>query len=83
MRPTNVRDSLSFRVLVAIGIGILLGLLGGSQPYVLGLGNGDLGQLGMLVIRLLKALAIPLILFSILDLSLIHISEPTRRSPWP
>ena len=79
MRPTNVRDSLSFRVLVAIGIGILLGLLGGSQPYVLGLGNGDLGQLGMLVIRLLKALAIPLILFSILD-AFIQSPIPARNA---
>ncbi len=58
---------LSIRVLIGLFLGIVLGLFGGSKPYLFGLGNGDLGQIGMLIIRLLKALAIPLILFSILD----------------
>lgn len=58
---------LSVRVLAALPIGIALGVYGGTQPYFFQLDNGDLGQVGMLIIRLLKALAIPLILFSILD----------------
>lgn len=58
---------LSIRVLVALAIGILLGVIGGSEPYFYQLDNGDLGQVGLLIIRLLKALAVPLILFSILD----------------
>lgn len=61
------RWPLSFRVLAGLTLGILLGLWGGTEPWLLRFGNEDLGQLGMLVIRLLKALAIPLILFTILD----------------
>jgi DAACS family dicarboxylate/amino acid:cation (Na+ or H+) symporter len=58
---------LSVQVLIAVVLGTLLGVWGGTEPYLFGLDNGDLGQLGMLVIRLLKALAVPLILFAILD----------------
>lgn len=58
---------LSLRVLAAVVLGTVLGVFGGTEPYLYQLDNGDLGQLGMLVIRLLKALAVPLILFAILD----------------
>ncbi len=58
---------LSAQVLIALVLGILFGVMGGSHQYWLGHGNADLGQIGMLVIRLLKALAVPLILFGILD----------------
>lgn len=61
------RWPLSARVLAAVVLGTLLGAWGGSEPYLWRLDNDDLGQLGMLVIRLLKALAVPLILFAILD----------------
>jgi Na+/H+-dicarboxylate symporter len=61
------RPPLSAQVLIALVLGILFGVMGGSNRYWLGHGNEDLGHIGMLVIRLLKALAIPLILFSILD----------------
>jgi DAACS family dicarboxylate/amino acid:cation (Na+ or H+) symporter len=61
------RWPLSVRVLVGLLIGIFLGLYGRSEPYLLGMDNADLGQIGMLIIRLLKALAIPLILFGIMD----------------
>lgn len=47
--------------------GIALGTLFETRPYFFGRGNDDLGQLGILVIRLLKAVAVPLILFAILD----------------
>jgi Na+/H+-dicarboxylate symporter len=58
---------LYLQVLIGVALGALLGVLFETRPYLLGLKNEDLGQLGMLVIRLLKALAIPLILFAILD----------------
>lgn len=61
------RWPLSARVLAAVVLGTLLGVLGGTEPYLGRLDNGDLGELGLLVIRLLKALAVPLILFAILD----------------
>jgi DAACS family dicarboxylate/amino acid:cation (Na+ or H+) symporter len=67
MSKTKQRWPLSARVLLAVALGTLLGAWGGTEPYLFNLDNGDLGQLGMLVIRLLKALAVPLILFAILD----------------
>lgn len=48
-------------------LGAALGVAFGKDPYLLGLGNDALGKLGMLVIRLLKALAAPLILVAIVD----------------
>ncbi|HSH37648.1 MAG TPA: dicarboxylate/amino acid:cation symporter [Chthoniobacterales bacterium] len=69
------------RVLIGVAAGAALGVLFGTQPYLLGLRNEDLGQLGMLVIRLLKALAVPLIFFAILDAFLrVHISA--RQGGW-
>lgn len=61
------RWPLSLRVVVAVALGILLGAWGGTRPLIFGIDTSQLGQLGMLVIRLLKALAVPLILFAILD----------------
>ncbi len=56
------------RALIGVALGALLGMAFKQGPLpLLGVRNEDLGQLGMLVIRLLKALAIPLILFAILD----------------
>ncbi len=63
------------RVLIGVAGGIALGVIFGTGPIVFGVDNEDLGQLGFLVIRLLKALAVPLILFAILDAFLrVHIS---------
>jgi len=39
----------------------------GVRPILLGIENKDLGEMGLLVIKLLRALAAPLILFAILD----------------
>ncbi|MEO5722127.1 MAG: dicarboxylate/amino acid:cation symporter [Chthoniobacterales bacterium] len=55
------------RVLTGVAAGIALGVIFGTGPIFPGLRNDDLGILGLLVIRLLKALAIPLIFFAILD----------------
>lgn len=55
------------RVLIGVVLGAILGVVFQGRPYLLGLRNDDLGQLGMLVIKLLRALATPLILFAILD----------------
>src|SRR5687768_8861242 len=61
------RIPLAGRVVIGVAIGATLGAVFGREPYLLGFGNEDLGPLGMLVIRLLKALATPLILFAVLD----------------
>jgi Na+/H+-dicarboxylate symporter len=58
---------LYLRILIGVALGTTLGLLFDEGPIVLGLRNKHLGDLGLLVIRLLKALAVPLIFFAILD----------------
>ncbi len=68
-RPPRTRRNLPIylQVLVGVVLGAALGVIFETRPYLFGLRNDDLGQLGLLVIRLLKALAVPLILFAILD----------------
>lgn len=66
--PATVRGlPLYVRVLIGVAIGVGLGIGFGADPYLGRLGNADLGPLGMLVIRALKALATPLIFVAILD----------------
>lgn len=55
------------RVILGVSVGVILGVMFKQAPWLFGLKNADLGPLGMLVIRALKALATPLILFAILD----------------
>jgi DAACS family dicarboxylate/amino acid:cation (Na+ or H+) symporter len=55
------------RILTGVAAGAILGVVFDDRPIVLGLHNRHLGELGLLVIRLLKALAVPLIFFAILD----------------
>jgi Na+/H+-dicarboxylate symporter len=55
------------QVLIGVALGTMLGIIFKTKPILFGLKNDHLGQLGMLVIKLLRAMAIPLILFSILD----------------
>ncbi len=52
---------------MGVTFGSVLGVVFGKEPFLLGAGNEQLGDLGLLVIRLLKALAVPLVLFAILD----------------
>lgn len=68
------------RVLIGVLLGVVLGVVFGDGPIFLGIRNEHLGQLGMLVIRLLKALAVPLILFAILD-AFVH-TRITTQSGW-
>jgi Na+/H+-dicarboxylate symporter len=58
---------LYLRILVGVALGTALGLVFGEGPILPGLRNKHLGDLGLLVIRLLKALAVPLIFFAIVD----------------
>jgi Na+/H+-dicarboxylate symporter len=61
------RLPLYVQVIIGVVLGSVLGVVFKREPIVLGIGNDELGGLGMLVIRLLKALAVPLVLFAILD----------------
>jgi Na+/H+-dicarboxylate symporter len=61
------RLPLGARVVIGVILGAALGVAFGTRPWWFGHGNEDLGALGLLVIRLLKALATPLILLAVLD----------------
>lgn len=61
------RLPLYLRILLAAAFGAALGALFGTRPIVPGLSTQDLGDLGLLLVRLLKALAVPLIFFAIVD----------------
>jgi DAACS family dicarboxylate/amino acid:cation (Na+ or H+) symporter len=69
------------RVLLGVIAGVTLGIIFKTGPIIGGLRNEDLGQLGLLVIRLLKALAVPLILFAILD-AFLRVQITGRRGAW-
>jgi Na+/H+-dicarboxylate symporter len=69
------------RVLIGVALGLAFGMIFKTGPIVAGLRNEDLGHLGMLVIRLLKALAVPLILFAILD-AFLRVEVSARRGAW-
>lgn len=58
---------LYLQVIVGVLVGALVGVAFKTGPIVGNLTNDDLGALGLLVIRTLKALAVPLVLFAILD----------------
>jgi Na+/H+-dicarboxylate symporter len=66
------------QVLVAVLCGATLGILFGQEPYLGGLRNEQLGQLGLWVVWMLKTLAIPLIFFAILD-ALLRTSIPLSQ----
>ncbi|GDX81898.1 ethanolamine utilization protein EutD [Deltaproteobacteria bacterium] len=61
------RFPLYLRVLLGVGVGTAMGVAFRSEPYLFGASNADLGPLGMLVVRLLKTLATPLIFVAIVD----------------
>jgi len=61
------RVPLYVRILVGVALGALLGVVFGDRPILFHVTNRHLGDLGLLVIRLLKALAVPLIFFAIID----------------
>jgi Na+/H+-dicarboxylate symporter len=62
---------LSFKIIVGVIFGVLLGLIFKDQPYfgssIGSFSNQHLGQLGMLVIKLLRAIAPFLVFFAIID----------------
>lgn len=65
--PRKFSVPLYVRVLIAVVLGIAVGLFFKSEPIAFGWTTEHLGELAKLVIRLLTALATPLIFFAILD----------------
>ena len=66
------------QVCAAVVCGATLGVVFGQEPYLIGLRNEQLGQLGLWVVWLLKTLAVPLIFCAIVD-SLIRASVPLHQ----
>ena len=67
MEPRTSRLPLYVRVILGVILGTAFGLAFKDDPIILGLTNKHLGDLGLLVIRLLRALAVPLIFFGVVD----------------
>jgi Na+/H+-dicarboxylate symporter len=65
--PKRRHIPLYIRALVGVVLGIASGIAFGTNPILFGFKNEDLGALGLMVIKLLRALAVPLVLFAILD----------------
>lgn len=61
------RVPLYARVLIGVVLGTALGAIFRQEAWLFGYSNADLGPVGMLAIRLLKALATPLIFVAIVD----------------
>ncbi len=55
------------RVLIGVALGAFVGIAFGTGEIALGATTADLGVLGLLVIRVLRLLAVPLVLFAVLD----------------
>lgn len=72
------RMPLYTQVLIAVVCGATVGAIFGQEPYLGGLRNEHLGTMGLLVVKLLKTLAVPLIFVAILD-AFIRTSLPLRQ----
>lgn len=55
------------RVLIGVALGAIVGVAFGTGDVLPGITTGDLGALGILVVRVLKMLAVPLVTFAVLD----------------
>jgi len=66
-RPKKRHTPLALRVLIGVVLGAALGAIFRDKPIVFGITNQMLGQVGILVVKALRALAVPLVLFAILD----------------
>ncbi len=77
--PPRHSFPLALQVVIGAILGAVMGVIFGQKRYLFGLGNSDIGQLGLLIIRALKAIAAPLILFAILD-SLASTHIPARSA---
>ncbi|MBK5257160.1 MAG: dicarboxylate/amino acid:cation symporter [Vicinamibacteria bacterium] len=62
-----LRLPLYARVLIGVALGTFCGLAFGEGTILFGLTNKHLGDAGLLVIRLLRAMAVPLIFFAVVD----------------
>ena len=55
------------KVLIGVALGAIVGVIFGTDEILLGITTADIGTIGLLVVRVLKMLAVPLVAFAILD----------------
>ncbi len=67
------------QIIAGLLLGCALGAIAGERPIVGDFDTQDIGQIGMLVIRALRALAVPLVAFVVLD-SLLRFDIPGRQA---
>ncbi|MFM2223303.1 MAG: hypothetical protein RLZZ78_1560, partial [Armatimonadota bacterium] len=84
-KPNKLSIPLWMQVILCVLIGTTIGiLLGKTSPFGPDPGRtkwlDTLGGTGMLVIQVLRALAVPLVFFAIID-GIVHISIPKRSIP--
>jgi DAACS family dicarboxylate/amino acid:cation (Na+ or H+) symporter len=65
MRATGL--PLYVKVLIGVALGAIVGVIFGTGEILGGITTADLGTIGVLVVRVLKMLAVPLVMFAILD----------------
>src|SRR5688572_26272580 len=53
--------------MLGVALGAALGAVAGTSDIVLGISTQDLSRLGLLVVRVLKLLAVPLVMFAVVD----------------
>ena len=58
---------LYIRVVIAVVLGATVGVICGQHEIIGGITTEHLGKIGLLVIRVLKMLAIPLVMFAVID----------------
>jgi DAACS family dicarboxylate/amino acid:cation (Na+ or H+) symporter len=61
------RVPLFLRVLIGVALGVGVGVIFGPGEILFGVTAADLGALGLIVVRVLRMLAVPLVLFAVLD----------------
>lgn len=65
--PFTQKPPLALKVILAVVLGIVFGVTFKTNPILFGIKNEDLGQLGMLFIKFLRALATPLVFLAIIE----------------
>ncbi len=55
------------KVLIGVGLGALVGVIFGTDEIFFGITTAHIGTIGLLVVRVLKMLAVPLVMFAIID----------------
>jgi len=67
MFSLRIKIPLSLQVLLSVAAGVITGVIFKTNPIIGTITVDDLGKLGLVVVRFLKTLAVPLIFFAVFD----------------